>query len=162
MSGTDQAVLLRENGLVDRVVLRAHLSNPSNVFLALLPGVIEARLLPPAPAPALPGRVRTFRPSVEQQLLIVGRYEGGATMAEIAAELDCSRKRIMRVLHEAGVSTSRPSLRPDQLEDICALYREGWSLAEIGRKYGCAHTTVRDFMITNGVGLRPRRGWLYN
>jgi lambda repressor-like predicted transcriptional regulator len=82
-------------------------------------------------------------------------------MKELAVLYDVHRTTIAQSLHKLAVPLRRQGVTGSSLAEAMRLYEEGWSLAKIGRKYGCSHATVRTAFIRAGVKLRPRRGWRY-
>jgi hypothetical protein len=64
-------------------------------------------------------------------------------------------------LDRRGVTSRRPGLDPDQIEDAVRLYDEGLSLAKIAEPFGVYPTSVYYWLRKNGATLRPRQGWDY-
>jgi hypothetical protein len=48
-------------------------------------------------------------------------------------------------------------LTPEQVKEASRLYTEGWWLARLGERYGCAADTVRLALLRSGMVMR--RPW---
>jgi hypothetical protein len=49
----------------------------------------------------------------------------------------------------------RTSLSERHEDLICKEYTSGATLQELGKKYGVAHTTIRNVLLSHGVKIRP-------
>lgn len=124
-----------------------------------------ARLLelPKEPVRTAPLMVRQqqHRLTATEKVAIAQQYQAGAEMRELAAAFRVHRTSISHCLRELGIPLRHQGLRAEDLPVAARLYEGGWSLARLGKKYGCTHTTVRLRLMEYGVRMRPRRGWEY-
>jgi len=61
------------------------------------------------------------------------------------------------ILEHHGVSRRNQPLTPEQCDEAVELYLAGWSIAKVGRRYGRAHTVIRDLLRRRNV-TRPATG----
>jgi transposase len=59
------------------------------------------------------------------------------------------RTTIGRHLRVRGIETKPAALQPDEVQEAAKLYRAGWTLEKIARRYGVGNNTVRTLA---GVG----------
>ncbi len=76
---------------------------------------------------------------------------------DLAEMFGLSRTAVMANLNRLGTE-SRRGIIQRRIEEAVALYKQGWSLAKIGKKYGVYPSTVRDALLRAGVPMRPRPG----
>ena len=76
---------------------------------------------------------------------------------DLATMFGLSRTAVMANLHRLGAE-SRRGVVDRRIEEASALYKQGWSLAKIGKRYGVYPSTVRDALLEAGVCMRPRPG----
>ena len=86
----------------------------------------------------------------------IARYEAGASMQQIADELGVHRTTILKRLQGLGITTRYSKLPPEQMHEASGLYAEGWTLDRIAKQYHVAASTVREYLLADGVELRPR------
>jgi hypothetical protein len=80
-------------------------------------------------------------------------------MKIIAAELQIDRRKVRKVLYEAGAARPRARLTVGQIADAARMYEEGASLARVGERFGVSAGTMRTRLLAAGVEIRPRAGW---
>jgi AraC-like DNA-binding protein len=89
------------------------------------------------------------------------RVENGATVAEIAAEVGCSRSAVARALRAHGI-VPRGGPPPGKQLTVAFLTKwyvvEGRSTVEIAEHVGCGPTTVARHLRRCGIALRARGG----
>ena len=69
------------------------------------------------------------------------KYEAGATVNELAAELGCHRTTVAERLKQAGTVMRGQSPTPEDFDSMVLLYATGLSLQEVGNRLGfCANT----------------------
>lgn len=102
---------------------------------------------------------RTRRELSAQELeVIVARFRAGVTMKVIAAELEIDRRRVRKVLYEAGAAQPRTRLTNAQVAQAARLYEDGASLARVGDRFGVSAGTIRSKLLDAGVVIRPGVG----
>lgn len=93
-------------------------------------------------------------------------YARLGSVPAVAEELGVAFETARRWLLSAGVelrSKGRPSSAAEQLNvtTLTKLYRDGDSIAQLGRRFGVSPATIRSRLLGAGVELRPRPGWKY-
>jgi lambda repressor-like predicted transcriptional regulator len=88
-------------------------------------------------------RQRQRRLTASEKVAVAQQYRAGAEMRELAVTFKVHRASISRCLRELGIPLRRQGLRAEDVPEAAKLYEAGWSLAQLGEKYGCAHTTIR-------------------
>lgn len=83
-------------------------------------------------------------------------YLSGATTRELAVRFGVWRTTIGRYLKARDIDTKPPALQPDEVDEATKLYRAGWTLEKIARRYGVGNNTVRSHLMTMGVRMRAR------
>jgi lambda repressor-like predicted transcriptional regulator len=111
--------------------------------------------------PSTPPRQRQKRLTSYEVVQVIQLYHCGAVMRELADRFGVHKHTISECLKRMGVPLRRQGLRDEDVEEAAQLYAEGWSLARLGQKYGCAHSSVRNALLRHGYQLRPRLGWQY-
>ena len=76
---------------------------------------------------------------------------------DLAAMFGLSRTAVMATLTRLGAE-SRRGIVDRRVEEASTLYAQGWSLAQIGQRYGVYPSTVRDALLRAGARMRPRPG----
>ena len=87
---------------------------------------------------------------------VVARHEAGASMQQIADELGVHRTTILKRLQGLGITTRYSKLTLEQVREAATLYKECWTLDKIAKRYQVAASTVREYLLADGVELRPR------
>lgn len=80
-------------------------------------------------------------------------------MKVIAADLQIDRRKVRKVLYEAGAAQPRTRLSPAQIADAASMYEQGASLVRVGERFGVSAGTMRARLFSAGVDIRPRAGW---
>jgi DNA-directed RNA polymerase specialized sigma24 family protein len=136
------------------VVLRGEISRLASLAEKITSTEARAEKVRPV-APSSNGRKQAQRRlSLESQAVVVSEYEAGATIQALAAEHRVYRTTVTAILQRAGVPLRRRGLSPHQAVEAVQLYSEGWSTAELGRRYGVDDMTVRRRLLAAGVGMR--------
>jgi len=81
---------------------------------------------------------------------IVGLYEQGESIVDIAGQLGLGHRKVRRVLVDAGMTIRSPGHRPrldGRRVEIERLRGQGWSYARIGQQLGVGKSTVRDHVV---------------
>jgi hypothetical protein len=111
-----------------------------------------------------PSAVRR-RPKLKDRLdeatiaAIVEAYESGTPTTVMTERYQLGKGTILKLLREQGVVLRNPRFAPERIPEATQLYKDGWSLARLGERYGCDATVVRRALLAAGVTLRPRPGW---
>ena len=100
--------------------------------------------------------VRHLRRSEVDQL--VRAYGGGAKVAELAALFGIHRETVGKHLQARGIDTRGAKISAEEIQEAAALYRQGWSLDRLAKKFGINDGTVRSRLLEVGVVMRARRG----
>jgi lambda repressor-like predicted transcriptional regulator len=142
------------------VVLTEHLSVEADLLVGLnsQANLDQTDTKPAAPLPR-PARQAQRRFTAEEAAEIAQQYQAGQTMNQLARVHGVHRRTVAHCLQKQEVSVRKLGLPPEHLDQAAALYRDGWSLARLGEKYGTTDMTVRRALAKHGVEIRPRRGW---
>ncbi len=97
---------------------------------------------------------RAKRLNATEMARLVERYEAGATVYELAAELDVHRTIISRRLKGAGVQMRFTPLTEEQVEAAIKLYDKGLSLSTVGRELGFNASTIYRALKQHGAEMR--------
>lgn len=145
------------------VVLTDHLSRCSTPLKALQDQTyrILSDAIDQAPRSPAPRRRVARRLTASEVVAVARAYQAGTEMRDLAVQFEVHRTSISRALHQLGIHIRGQGLRQEDVSEAARLYVEGWSLARLGERYGCAHTDVRNKLMAFGVKMRPRRGWQY-
>ena len=100
----------------------------------------------------LPQQVRKL--ADQEVARLVGTYQAGATVYELAEEFKIHRTTVSLHLQRAGVTMRRQGLSEEQMAAAIVLYKQGWSLARLGDKFGVGAETVRTTLRKAGVQRR--------
>lgn len=102
---------------------------------------------------------RTRRELTTEELeLIESRFRDGVLMKIIAADLEIDRRKVRKVLYDAGITQPKTPLTPMQVAAAARMYEDGGSLATVGGRFGVSAGTIRAKLLTAGVEIRPRVG----
>ena len=85
---------------------------------------------------------------------LIASYRTGTNINELAERFGVHRTTVACLLRRHGVDVRAVGLSPSQVRDAARLYREGWSLARIGKKFGVDDMTVRRHLLLAGVVMR--------
>jgi IS30 family transposase len=108
-----------------------------------------------------PPHQRQVRLTLEQRGRLVDAYRSGKTVAQLVEALDVSRTTVLGHLERAGVAR-RPDIRKLTDADVAnaaSYYRNGESLAIVGKRFGVDTKTVARELRRANVNIRPRPGW---
>ncbi len=86
-------------------------------------------------------------------------YEAGATTTQLAEQCGVSATAVKDLLHRHGVSVRRPVGRPrGKVDEAIRLYKAGWLLREIARKFDVSQEDVRRKLRARGAVMRSGHG----
>jgi hypothetical protein len=85
---------------------------------------------------------------------LIDAYRAGARIKDLARQFDVHRTTVPSLLARHGVELRPVGLSPDQVSDAARLYRDGWSLARLGEKFGVDDMTVRRYLLLAGAVMR--------
>ena len=74
------------------------------------------------------------------------------------AEHDVSKKGVLKLLADAGVSMRRQPLAVEQVNEAAELYQSGLSLAKVSEQMSLPHESIRRALVEAGVQMRRRGG----
>ena len=77
------------------------------------------------------------------QAELADAYRSGTPTTTLCVEYHLSKTSVLKILGEAGVPMRRQPMTDDRVVDAIRLYRDGQSLAQIGRRMGVAKNSVR-------------------
>ncbi|MGW3539566.1 helix-turn-helix domain-containing protein [Nocardia niigatensis] len=111
------------------------------------------RLAPARPEPRSYKPNRKLSPDEIQKL--IARYDGGASIAELAREFGMHTQTVDAHLKRQGVEKrSLRKMSDEQVERAVQLYGDGWSTTDLAEEFQVAAPTVRMTIIRAGVKLR--------
>ena len=84
---------------------------------------------------------------------LIAEYEAGARVGELAKVYELHRATVARHVGRAG--KTRPVMTEEQIDEAVGLYREGWTLHNLGQRLGVAHQTIRRVLVERAVTIRP-------
>lgn len=111
----------------------------------------------PKQATSAPERQRQVHLPTQYQLELIERYKAGATQRELAYQYGVHRTTVTKILQRHGVETRR-GLHPALIDEAVRRYKEGQSLATVGRALGADPGTVKARLIERGVTMRDTHG----
>ena len=126
-----------------------------------------ARTLPPdngttttAIATPLPQRLRQHhtRLTPAQKDEVITLYQQGVPVREICQRYGISRQQVSDLRNARGILRRPRGLSEEQKRQAEQYYLAGQSCATIGRQFGVHAETVRRYLHTAGIALRPRPG----
>ena len=89
---------------------------------------------------------------------LASQYEAGVAVDELAARFKIHRATVSRHLDRLGVARHQRGLDDNQARAAGSLYRDGWSLARLGVRFGVEAHTVRLALVKRGVRMRDTHG----
>jgi len=101
-----------------------------------------------------PPRLRMKRLDAPTVAELIDGYRGGAKIKDLAQRFGVHRTTVTCLLRRHNVQPRPVGLSPGQLCDATRLYREGWSLAKLGDKFGVDDMTVRRYLLLADVAMR--------
>lgn len=87
---------------------------------------------------------------------LVGTYQPGMTMKELASEFGLHRTTVSSHLAEQGVPVRRGGLDQEQVAEAVRRYEEGWSSGRLAERFGVSADTVLSVLRRAGATIRPR------
>jgi predicted DNA-binding protein YlxM (UPF0122 family) len=98
------------------------------------------------------------RLTLEQQAVVVRRYQAGAQMGYLAQHYRIHRRTVSAILKRHGVEPRRQELSSEQIQHAVLMYAQGNSLAVIGSTLCVDTSTVHDRLREQGVIMRDTHG----
>lgn len=83
---------------------------------------------------------------------LIAEYEAGARVCELAKVYDLHRTTVAR--HVARAGKTRPIMTEAQIDEAVRLYRDGWTLHNIGQHLAVADQTIRRVLVERAVTIR--------
>jgi AraC-like DNA-binding protein len=104
------------------------------------------------PAPAIrQGQHRLDGRAIAQ---MVERYLDGSAIKDLAREFRVHRTTVTTVLRRQHVELRQAGLNEGRVDEARQLYRDGWSVARLGEKFGVDGKTVWRCLLLAGVVMR--------
>jgi DNA-directed RNA polymerase specialized sigma24 family protein len=94
--------------------------------------------------------------SPQQVASVVALYEPGVSVSEVASRFDVHHTTVLAHLRRQSIPLRRTGLNRPQVEEATHLYRGGWTLMEIGLKFGVSQGAVRRALDGTAAIIRPR------
>lgn len=129
---------------------------PSLVRMAAMHAQIRHR--PAHPARRAPVVGTQTRVSEAALLAAEARYAAGATLREIAPDLDVSRQRLAALLRARGIRLRRRTPSAAEVDEMARRYSAGESLERVGSRLGFSAGTVRLHLLETGLRMRDSHG----
>ncbi len=85
--------------------------------------------------------------------MLIADYEAGARVGELAKVYGLHRTTVAR--HVARAGKTRPVMTEAQIDDAVVLYRDGWTLHNVGQHLGVADQTIRRVLVERAVTIKP-------
>lgn len=95
--------------------------------------------------------------SVTEVERLTRRYQGGATVYELATEFGIDLRTVAIRLKAAGVSMRHQPPKATMIDEMVLLYTSGLSLVRVGDKVGVNAATVANHLRDRGVEMRPAK-----
>ena len=89
---------------------------------------------------------------------VITLYQQGVPVREICQRYGISRQQVSDLRNVRGIPRRPRGLSDDQKRQAEQHYLAGRSCATIGRQFGVHAETVRRYLTTTGIALRPRPG----
>jgi hypothetical protein len=74
-------------------------------------------------------------------------------VCELAKDYGLHRTTAAR--HVARAGKTRPVMTEAQIDEAVVLYRDGWTLHNVGQRLGVADQTIRRVLVDRAVTIRP-------
>jgi DNA-binding transcriptional regulator LsrR (DeoR family) len=84
---------------------------------------------------------------------LIAEYEAGARVGELAKVYELHRTTVAK--HVARAGKTRPIMTEAQIDEAVLLYRDGWTLHNLGQRLGVADQTIRRALVERAVTIRP-------
>ena len=98
------------------------------------------------------------RLSEEQRTAIVAAYAGGQPLVEIKARFGVTRYVVHTLVGKAGIPLRQSPTTQSDADRAAALYQQGLSLADVGRRLGRDPATIRLILMRRGIQRRDTSG----
>lgn len=89
---------------------------------------------------------------------VIALYQRGVPVGEICQRYGISRQQVSDLRNARGIPRRPRGLTDEQKRQAEQHYLAGQSCATIGRQFGVHAETVRRYLHTTGIALRPRPG----
>lgn len=106
------------------------------------------------------GKPPNWAGTPEGRVQVVAWYQGGDSIQTIGKRLRCDFGKIISILEEEGVKR-RPhgaeirAFTDEQAVQVAEEYEAGAKLTDLAAKYCTSHVTIRNYLVKQGVQLRP-------
>jgi transposase-like protein len=95
----------------------------------------------------------------ERRAEVIRLYTSGGSVKGIAEKLRCRTPFVTGVLRDAGIPRrpfghANSAFTDDEAQQVAAEYRAGATCADLGRKYGVSHVTIRAWLRRLDVPVR--------
>jgi uncharacterized protein (DUF433 family) len=94
----------------------------------------------------------------EQVTQLVGEYQAGGRVKDLATSWRVHRDTVSRLLRETGVEPRFEGITGAQVSEAVRLYGEGWSIRRLAARYDRSYEMVRRALLRAGARLRPKNG----
>ena len=84
---------------------------------------------------------------------LIAEYEAGGRVCELAKVYGVHRTTVAK--HVARAGKTRPVMTEAQIDAAVLLYRDGWTLHNLGQRFGVADQTIRRVLVERAVTIRP-------
>jgi DNA-binding transcriptional regulator LsrR (DeoR family) len=84
---------------------------------------------------------------------LIAEYGSGARVDELAKLYELRRTTVARHVARAGKTPT--VMTGAQIDEAVVLYRDGWTLHNVGRHLGVADQTIRRVLVERAVTIRP-------
>jgi hypothetical protein len=88
---------------------------------------------------------------------LIKAYERQETVKELAKRFGIHRATVTALLRRHGVVLRRPGLASDDIPAAASLYRQGWSCARLGERFGVDAATAWRALCSAGIAMRSVR-----
>ena len=95
-----------------------------------------------------------LNPTQQKQAAL--RYAAGEPIKTICADFNIHRSTLHDICKRLGVEREQASQRAEQKSKAQELYQDGYTLADIAKRFGVSSGKVRRILEELGVGIRPR------
>lgn len=97
--------------------------------------------------------------SPEQENEIINLYQENFSANEIAKKFDINNTRVLRILKRKKIKIKEPSsyikkLHESQDEAILSLYSQGFSINEVGKKFGVEASVINNILVKHDIYKR--------
>jgi len=83
---------------------------------------------------------------------IIRLYQSGLSSIEVGGEIGCSKRTVINLLHENGISLDNIyEYDNPNTDEILKLYKSGSSMLSISKKIGVPYTTINSVLHKHGV-----------